>query len=242
MRLLLRWALILSTIAVCAAVSVPLAAQDSINPPMSLGRRRSARFSLRGTVRDGTNNHSVEGVKVDLRQTSGPTVATVFTGTSGDFTFNNLVSGVYEIVVNETGWDPVDQQVSVEDSILGLEVWLRKPNAPRGESTGPVVSVRELSIPRKAHELMQKGLMLLYANSDYRGSIAQFERAIKEYPAYYEAYAQIGVANMGLGDTAGSEEALRKSIDVSDQHYADAYFILAHAVAVNPALFRLPRA
>jgi Flp pilus assembly protein TadD len=32
---------------------------------------------------------------------------------------------------------------------------------------------------------------------------------------------------MGLGDVARSEEALRKSIDVSDQHYADAYFILA---------------
>jgi hypothetical protein len=136
-------------------------------------------------VRDTANSHSVEGIKVDLRQASGPTVATAFTDGSGEFNFNNLVSGVYEIIVNEAGYEPIDQRVSVEDSILGLEVWLRKPGAPRGESAGPVVSVRELSIPRKAHELMQKGLMLLYANSDYRGSITQFERAIKEYPGYY---------------------------------------------------------
>lgn len=182
MRPLLRWAFVLSIIVVCAAVSVPLAAQDDTAPPISIGRHRSARFSLRGTVRDATNSHSVEGVKVDLRQSSGPTVATAFTDGSGEFNFNNLASGAYEIVVNETGYDPIDQQVTVEDSTLGLEIWLRKPGGPRGESGGPVVSVRELSIPRKAHELMQKGLMLLYANSDYRGSIAQFERAIKEYP------------------------------------------------------------
>ena len=42
---------------------------------------------------------------------------------------------------------------------------------------------------------MQKGMMLLYAN-DYRGSITQFQRAIKEYPGYYEAYAEMGVADM----------------------------------------------
>jgi hypothetical protein len=41
--------------------------------------------------------------------------------------------------------------------------------------------VRELSVPRKAHDLMQKGLILLYEKSDYQGSIAQFQRAIKQY-------------------------------------------------------------
>jgi tetratricopeptide (TPR) repeat protein len=155
-------------------------------------------------------------------------VATVFTDSSGGFTFNDLNSGMYEIDVSETGYEPINQQVSVEDSVFGLQVWLHKASASRGESAGPVVSVRDLSIPQKAHELMQKGLMLLYKNADYRGSIAQFQRAIKEYPSYYEAYAQIGVAYMELGDVASSEEALRKSIDVSQQRYADAYFILAN--------------
>ncbi len=210
----------------CAAVGAPLAAQDSASPSISLGRK-SARHSIRGTLRDAATNRNVSGVKVDLHQLGGVTVATVFTDVSGSFTFDGLSSGQYDIAVNEAGYEPIYEQVSVQDSVFGLQIWLRKLTGAPGESAGPTISVRQLSIPPKAHELMQKGLMLLYANSDYRGSITQFERAIKEYPAYYEAYAEMGVAYAELGDMASSEQALRKSIDVSQQHYANAYFLLA---------------
>ena len=196
MRQLVRVAPVLSIMAVCAAVGAPLAAQDSDAPSISLGRHRSARYSLRGTLRDATNARSLDGVKVDLRRIGGSTVATVFTDASGEFNFDDLSSGMYEIVVNEAGYEPVNQQVSVEDSIFGLQISLRKLNAPHGESAGPAVSVRELSIPPKAHELMQKGLMLLYENSDYRGSITQFSEPSRSIRAYYEAYAEIGVAYM----------------------------------------------
>jgi tetratricopeptide (TPR) repeat protein len=217
---------LLLILAACAAVGAPLAAQDSASPSISLGRK-SARHSIRGTLRDAATNRNVSGVKVDLRPLGGVTVATVFTDVSGDFTFDELGSGQYDIAANEPGYEPVNQQVSVQDSVFGLQIWLRKPNGAHGESAGPTISVRELSIPPKAHELMQKGLMQLHAKSDYRGSITQFERAIKEYPAYYEAYAEIGVAYAELGNVARSEQALRKSIDVSQQRYANAYFLLA---------------
>jgi Flp pilus assembly protein TadD len=227
MRPALRTVLVLLIIAMCAPLARLAAQEDDDSPSIFLGRHRSVRYSIRGTLRDPTNARGADGVKVELREVGGPTVASVFTSGSGEFNFSDLHSGAYEIVVNETGYQPIDQQVSVEDSVLGLQILLRKLNAPSGEAAGPVVSVRELAIPRKAHELMQKGMMLLYAN-DYRGSITQFQRAIKEYPGYYEAYAEMGVAYIQLGDAASSEEALRKSIDVSDQHYADAYFVLAN--------------
>jgi len=236
MRLVLRFAPVFLIMVVCAATTAPIAAQDSESPAITLGKHGTPRYSLRGILRDTANRHSLDGIKVDLRQVGGPTVTTAFTGASGEFSFDDLSSGTYEIVVNETGYEPIDQQVSVEDSVFGLQVWLHKVSAPQGESAGPVVSVRELSIPRKAHELMQKGRMLLYANSDYRGSIAQFQRAIKEYPGYYEAYAEIGVAYMELGDVTSSAEALQKSIDVSQQRYAEAYFILAN-VYINAKRF-----
>jgi hypothetical protein len=236
MRPVLRLAPVFLIVVVCAAVAAPIAAQDPESPAIFLGKSRSARYSMRGTLRDAASTRNLPSIKVELRQIGGSTVAAVFTDDSGGFAFNNLSSGMYEIDVSETGYEPINQQVSVEDSVFGLQVWLHKVSAPHGESAGPVVSVRELSIPRKAHELMQKGLMLLYANSDYRGSITQFQRAIKEYQGYYEAYAQIGVAYMELGDVASSEEALRKSIDVSEQRYADAYFALAN-VYVNAKRF-----
>jgi Flp pilus assembly protein TadD len=233
MRLVLRLAPVLLIVVALTAGGVvmcaPLAAQDSplSSPSIPTGRGRLARYSIRGTLRDAASTRHIEGIKVELRQLGGATVVTVLTGASGDFTFNDIRSGQYEIEVDELGYDSFHQQVSVEDSVLDLQISLRKLITTHGESAGPTVSVRELSIPRKAHELMQKGLMLLYENRDYRGSIAQFQKAIKEYPEYYEAYEEIAAADMELGDGAGSEEALRKSIDVSHQRYASAYFALA---------------
>jgi cytochrome c-type biogenesis protein CcmH/NrfG len=116
--------------------------------------------------------------------------------------------------------------VDLFNSEHALQVELRKdPAAPdQGKDT---VSVRELSIPHKAHDRMQKGLALLYGKSDYQGSIKAFQEAIHAYPDYYEAYAQIGVAYMKLRDTENSEKAFQKSIEVSHGKYRDAYLGLA---------------
>jgi Flp pilus assembly protein TadD len=96
-----------------------------------------------------------------------------------------------------------------------------------GAAGNPLVSKRELSIPHKAQDAMKKGVEQLYGKSDYQGSIKQFERAIQAYPDYYEAYTQMGVAYMNLKDVANSERALRKALDLSDQHYEIALFWLA---------------
>jgi len=74
---------------------------------------------------------------------------------------------------------------------------------------------------------MREGLDLLYRKLDYRGSLGQFERAIREDPGYYEAYAQAGVAQMFLKNFTGSEAALRKAIELSEGKRADACFLLA---------------
>lgn len=185
------------------------------------------KFTVRGTVLDAATNRGADGVKVDLRQQGGATVASVFTANSGEFSFTDVGSGTYEITVAEVGYEPIDQQVSVEDSTFGLQLRLRKASNQPAGTAGATISVRELSIPRKAHDFMLKAVTLLYEKNDDRGSIEQFQRAIKEYPGYYEAYAQMAVAYLNLGEMANSEEALKKSIDVSQQRYSEAYFALA---------------
>jgi Flp pilus assembly protein TadD len=69
--------------------------------------------------------------------------------------------------------------------------------------------------------------MLLYQKSDYPGSLKQFQRAVDAFPNYYEALAQMGLAYMRMKDTAHAEQSLRKSIEVSQGHYADAFSLLA---------------
>ncbi len=152
-------------------------------------------------------------------------MATTFT-TQGNFRFDNLRDGTYDISFNLTGYQEVEEHLEVSGPVFGMTVNLKPVNeAAAGGS--PTVSVRDLSIPQKARDAMNKGMVLLYQKSDYAGSIKEFEHAIKIFPNYYEAYAQIGYAYIASKDPAHAEEALRQSIVVSQEHYPDAFFLLA---------------
>lgn len=204
----------------------PLAAQQTTQG--RAGRRRT--FSIAGVVRDTSTNNSVDGAKVELHSLTGGVVATMFTTMSGNFEFDGITSGNYNLVVDQPGYAPVKQDVDVQDSpVMGLQIDLQRPGGDRAPASaqGAKVSAHELAAPRKAQEALQKGVALLYDKSDFRGSIAQFERAVQAYPDYYEAYAQIGVAYVNLKDVAGAETAFRKSYDLSGGKYVTACFLLA---------------
>ncbi len=81
------------------------------------------------------------------------------------------------------------------------------------------VSVRELSIPSKALRAYEQGALLLLRN-DAAGSLPHFQRAVEEFAGYYEAYYEMGVANLKLLRTVEAEQAFRKSIDLSGGQYA----------------------
>jgi tetratricopeptide (TPR) repeat protein len=89
------------------------------------------------------------------------------------------------------------------------------------------ISAHQLSVPHKAHDEFEKGMELIYLKADYRGAIAQFQLAIKDFPTYYEAYAEEGNSYYRLQEIGPAEEALRKSVDLSSGQYADAKFTLA---------------
>jgi tetratricopeptide (TPR) repeat protein len=98
-----------------------------------------------------------------------------------------------------------------------------------------VVSVRELSIPPKALHAFQKGVERL-AKDDAAGSLPHLQRAVAEFATYYEAYFEIGVADLKLWRTAEAEQALRKSIELSGGQYAEPLFALG-AVLINEGKF-----
>ena len=69
--------------------------------------------------------------------------------------------------------------------------------------------------------MFDKGRKLLYEKSDAPGAIKEFQKAIKEFPGYYEAYTQIGVADYRLKDPGTAEDALRKAIELSENKYPE---------------------
>jgi tetratricopeptide (TPR) repeat protein len=115
--------------------------------------------------------------------------------------------------------------VHLADSSLDLSLRLKRAYASDASQAGSTVSVRELKIPAKAHHAFGKGLEGL-EKKDAAGSLTHFAQAATAFPSYYEAYYQIGLANMELGRKEEAEHALQTAIDLSDGHYAPALFAL----------------
>jgi hypothetical protein len=57
-----------------------------------------------------------------------------------------------------------------------------------------------------ARDAFAKGAEILTRPSpDYGRAIAQFQRAIKQFSSYYEAYTEMSIAQFRLGDSQGAE-------------------------------------
>ncbi len=98
--------------------------------------------------------------------------------------------------------------------------------------TAAVVSVHELTIPGKAREAYNKGVRRLNVK-DWAGSVPEFQRAIKSFPGFYEAYDMLGVAQLAMLNSADAERSFRKSIDLSLGQYAAPHFGLGLILCID---------
>jgi tetratricopeptide (TPR) repeat protein len=105
---------------------------------------------------------------------------------------------------------------------------LRRNDLPASAASS-MVSARELKIPDKAIRAFNKGTEFLAARESAR-SIPEFEKAIKAFPGFYEAYYKLGIAKLDLQRSAEAQAAFSKSIELSDAHFAPAYFALGLAL------------
>lgn len=215
------------TMTAACAFSLPLAAQIASSDVGGAAPGRRGRFTVTGSVREAEGNRPLEFVQVDLYTLRAGVVASATTNSNGNFAFSDVPPGTYYLVVEEKGYEPLQEELNLSRQPLGIQLSLRPAGLLDRVPVGDIVSKRELLIPRRAREAMERGMSLLHGKSDYRGSLAQFQRAVREYPEYYEAYAQMGVAYMNLGESAQSEKMLRTSIEMSEHGYADALFTLA---------------
>ena len=189
---------------------------------------RRAIFSIGGSIRDESNQSAMESIQVALRQATGTPITTTFTRDNGDFQFDGLSNGDYIIEVSVKDYEQFQQQVTISGaSRLGLSIFLSRSGKPVNPGLQLSISAHQLSVPHKARDEFEKGMTLIYLKSDYRGAISQFQLAIKDFPTYYEAYAEEGGAYYQLQDLGHAEEALQKSVDISSGQYADAMFTLA---------------
>src|SRR3989442_15938801 len=109
--------------------------------------RMTAADGVRGSssrrVLFATDNRPAEGVKVDLRRSSFERVTTVFTRSNGEFEVSGLASASHLLLVEEQGYERVQQTVELNLSDgRGLLLYLKKADVQRPSQLGNTVSVR----------------------------------------------------------------------------------------------------
>lgn len=107
-----------------------------------------------------------------------------------------------------------------------------KPGLGFVNPAGEVVSVHELSIPGKARSDYNKGVRLLQ-QKDWSGSIPDFQRAIKAFPGFFEAYDLLGAAQLAMQDWADAEVSFRQAIDLSHGTYGPPHFGLGLILCID---------
>jgi tetratricopeptide (TPR) repeat protein len=198
---------------------------------VSTGKTQSRHnvFSVGGSVREDGTQRALENVPVTIKQLTGPVVGSAYTRNNGDFQIDGLGAGDYILEIVAKDYEPHRETITLTDgSRLGMTIFMSKSGAKSPLATMQMsISAHQLSVPHKAFDEFEKGMTLVYSKSDYRGGINQFQLAIRDFPNYYEAYAEEGSAYYQLQETKSAEDALRKSIELSSGQYADAFFTLA---------------
>jgi hypothetical protein len=196
-------------------------------PFSCLAQQETPRKILSGYVREGGSGHLISEARIELQNAMGSPIGFAYSDRNGTYEFDDIPGDCY-LAVQHEGYVPVREFIRPDGSgHVYKDIFLRAVSGESGSKSANPVSEHELSIPPKAKELFEKGVQLVVDKADYRGAVAQFERAIAKYPSYYEAYAAMGLAQNKIGDAAAAEASLRKSIELSAEKYPQAMVDLA---------------
>src|SRR6266404_7921362 len=198
---------------------------STLSLPLSVkGQIPAEPRTLSGTVYYAGGNQPAENISVELRTTEGSMIAPQTTSSNGWFEFRGLPRGIYVIAINAAGFEPVDFNVDLAlTSSRGNVIYLRRrPSNSTNSPHASPISTHELSMPPKARTLMESGKKKVYIDKNVHAGLLDFQRAVAIAPGYYEAYYQIALAGLLLGQPDLAEKSFRKAIEVSGDKYGDA--------------------
>ena len=198
----------------------------------SLGLAQSTAAQVSGTVgkvliriRDRVNEQQLAQAQVQLIRFPDGVVGEQFTGSDGSVQFSGLSVGAFTIRASRQGYEPGEVQMDLRNSdrmlqSVDISLMPRKDKgsgAPQG-----IVAASVLKVPDNAKKEFDRGSRLLNEKKDFDRSIAAFQRAIKLYPGYADAYFLMGTAQMQASAASDAEASLRTAIAL------DARFIAPH--------------
>jgi Tfp pilus assembly protein PilF len=180
--------------------------------------------SVTGSVLTEGKNERIEHVVVRLCDTGGNLIAQTTTLDSGEFDFRGIQRGRYILTFQANGFQNTEIHLDLSFvSDRGMTVYM-KPEVSKSVPTpsGFSISAHELSMPQAARDVVASGKRKLYADKNAQDALQDFRRAVASAPGYYEAYCEMAMAYLTLGQADEAEKSFRKSIELSRDAYGDA--------------------
>ena len=94
-------------------------------PALGQNRPTPARntYGIAGNVRDDSDHHGIEDIRVDLKESTGTPINTTFTHGNGEFEFSGIPSGEYTVEIMAQGYEPYRESFTIYNSVRrGLSV------------------------------------------------------------------------------------------------------------------------
>ena len=213
-------------LAVCFLFALPLYAQGGARG----GKQSGGIIDVQVRFMDG--RPAPRGIHVRLESAEGGAEADLDTIQGGKCQFVQTTSGVFIVRISERNYKEVSSRVELIASprayvTLDLIPLKREPAAEEPippADPADAVSVTDLAIPEPARMEFSKGEDAMRAkNADE--SVKHFQKAIKLYDAYPQAYRMLGDAYVEKQQWPEAETALKKSIELQPD-LAPAYFEL----------------
>ena len=141
----------------------------------------------------------------------------------GQFVFSGVGAGTYTITIDrEKEYLPVSQQVEIVRARSTVPetytVTIRLQAVENTKLRPSVISAANAGVPEKALKFYEKAAKLV-DEKDYQGAIKQLKLAVAEYPAFVNAYNQMGVLYLRLDELDKADAALREALKINPEAY-----------------------
>lgn len=193
---------------------------------------------IKGKVRS-TDGATVNNAIVELRIGGGAMIAQTVTRNDGDFAFNGLASGEYEVAVTIAGYEPAVQVVRFTENdrmnfmeVVNVEVDIRPK--PELNLLGPPGTSFVQDVPKTARTTYERAIAKLRDGKKDEG-VALLREAIGAFNEYFDAHLTLGKELFREGKDNEALQELEKARQINDRQ--DAVFFMFGLVMLKQQKF-----
>ncbi len=210
-------------------------------PAGSLWAQQGDYGNILGEVRVARGAQPPRRIKVTCH-TRGIMVDTTYTDDNGRFHFLNLLGNLYHVVIEEEGYRPVEERVSVNPQVRAntfIYITLQpiqtepEPTATTAiEGSNPnVVDIASFNLSREARKEYERGRKA-EQKEKHEEAIRHYRKAIELAPGFYPARNNLGSVLLAKGDYEAAQKEFEAVIRIN-QNDAAAYLNLGNALLLT---------